>query len=131
MNTIVPDISNHMSFVANTAADHAVSDASFEHQLLKHDKVRAYARQFVASSFVRPLLQQMHESPWKSKFFDGGYAEDSFQNLLDTHLSDRIVNSMDSGKGLGIINTMLKGKLNLSVKEIAEQNALGGIDTHG
>jgi len=59
-------------------------------------QVREQARMFVATALIHPLLAQMRDDPFRSDLFHGGFAEDAFASQLDTILSDRIVDQMDT-----------------------------------
>ena len=48
------------------------------------------ANQFVSIAFIKPMMEQMRNSPFKSEMFSGGSGGDMFQQHLDTVLSDRI-----------------------------------------
>ena len=45
---------------------------------------------FVATALVYPLLEQMHDSEFKSEYFDGGFTEDAFGSRLNMYLADEI-----------------------------------------
>jgi len=105
--------SNTASLPLNTGPA-PVDGRSFDAELQRQSDVREFARQFLSSALVRPIFQQMHESPWKSELFHGGFAEDTFNGMLDTHLADRVVRSLDSGDGLGLISKVTDKALNKS-----------------
>lgn len=54
------------------------------------DAARHAANQLVASAFLKPLLAQVHKSPFQSELFHGGAGESMFQEHLDTIIADRI-----------------------------------------
>jgi Rod binding domain-containing protein len=68
-----------------SAAD--AEQAAFDRQL---DEA---ATQFVAISFIQPILQQMRQSSIAEEPFAPGAGERRFAPLLDQHLADRIVGS--------------------------------------
>lgn len=56
----------------------------------RSEQLRSAANQLVSVAFIKPLMAQMHESPFKSELFHGGQGEAMFQEHLDTVLADRI-----------------------------------------
>ncbi len=61
--------------------------------LAQQARARKAAQEFVASTFIQPLLDQMRKDPFRSKLFHGGQAEDMFSQQLNRKLADRIVAS--------------------------------------
>jgi Rod binding domain-containing protein len=61
------------------------ASASSQEQAARHA-----ANQLVATAFVKPLLQQVHQSAFRSELFHGGAGERMFQDHLDTILAERI-----------------------------------------
>lgn len=57
------------------------------------EAVREAAAQLVASTFIMPVLQMMHDSPFLEAPFAPGYAEKRFQPLLDQHVADRLTSA--------------------------------------
>ncbi len=53
--------------------------------------VRHAAAQLVASTFIMPILQSMHDSPFLKPPFAPGFAEKQFQPLLDQQVADRLM----------------------------------------
>lgn len=56
----------------------------------KQEQLENLTNQFVSVAFIKPMLEKMRDSPFKSDLFSGGPAGDTFQQHLDTILSDRI-----------------------------------------
>ncbi len=52
--------------------------------------VRASAAQLVSSTFIMPVLNAMHESPFMQEPFAPGFAEKRFMPLLNQKIADRI-----------------------------------------
>ncbi len=59
----------------------------------EREVVRHAAAQLVSSTFIMPVLQMMHDSPFLEPPFAPGYAEKRFQPLLDQHVADRLTNA--------------------------------------
>lgn len=57
----------------------------------REERAREAVEQLVSSAFILPLMQEVRDQPLDSDLFDGGYAEDSFRQQLDTVLADRMV----------------------------------------
>ncbi len=57
------------------------------------EAVRQAAAQLVSSTFIMPVLQAMHDSPFLEPPFAPGYAEKRFQPLLDQQVADRLTNA--------------------------------------
>ncbi len=62
------------------------------------------AQKWVAQTFYGTLLKQMHESPFKSKMFDGGRGGQVFSSLLDQRLADR----MGCSSGSKLVNSIVR-----------------------
>ena len=69
--------------VFSTLLDHASETQDRE-------AVRQAAAQLVASTFIMPILQSMHDSPFMKPPFAPGFAEKQFQPLLDQQVADRL-----------------------------------------
>jgi len=52
--------------------------------------VRESAAQLVSTTFILPVLESMHDSPFQQPPFAPGFAEKRFMPLLDQQLADRI-----------------------------------------
>ena len=78
----------------------AQDDTAFDAALQTRTQVRESSRQFIATALLQPVLQQMRSDPFKSELFDGGFAEDTFNQLLDTRLADSLVNRLDASADL-------------------------------
>ena len=57
------------------------------------ETVRQAAAQLVASTFIMPILQSMHDSPFLKPPFAPGFAEKRFQPLLDQQVADRLTSA--------------------------------------
>lgn len=53
-------------------------------------QMREVSEQFVSGAFLQPLLKQMQDDPFRSDLMHGGFAEDSFQQQLNTIIADRM-----------------------------------------
>lgn len=58
-------------------------------------EVEQAARQLVGLALFKPLLEQAHQSPFKTDLFHGGAGEDAFQGQLDQLLADRMAQRPD------------------------------------
>jgi len=67
------------------------SDAARAAGKSKQQQVRESVEQLVSSAFILPLMNELRDQPLDSDLFDGGFAEDSFRQQLDTVLADRMV----------------------------------------
>jgi len=56
----------------------------------ENEELRNAANQLVSVAFIKPLMAQMRQSPFKNDMFQGGQGETIFQEHLDTVLADRI-----------------------------------------
>ncbi len=56
----------------------------------KEEQVREAANQLVSVAFIKPMMAQMRQSPFKTEMFGGGPGEAMFQEHMDTVLADRI-----------------------------------------
>ncbi len=72
--------------VFSTLLDHASETQDRE-------AVRQAAAQLVASTFIMPILQSMHDSPFVKPPFAPGFAEKQFQPLLDQQVADRLTSA--------------------------------------
>lgn len=63
-----------------------------------HDQLTEQAQKWVAQTFYGALLKQMHDSPFKASWVDGGRGGQAFQPLLDQKIVDHL--SRSSGKSL-------------------------------
>ena len=57
------------------------------------ETVRQAAAQLVSSTFIMPVLQSMHDSPFLKPPFAPSYAEKRFQPLLDQQVADRLTSA--------------------------------------
>jgi Rod binding domain-containing protein len=64
----------------------------------EHDQLTEQAQRWVAQTFYGTLLKQMHDSPFKADWLDGGRGGKAFQPLLDQKIVDHL--SRSSGKSL-------------------------------
>src|SRR5439155_23590198 len=64
----------------------------------EHDQLTEQAQKWVAQTFYGALLKQMHDSPFKGSWVDGGRGGQAFQPLLDQKIVDHL--SRSSGKSL-------------------------------
>ena len=59
----------------------------------RRSQAQAAAEQLISSTFVLPILGELHSSTLAGDRFTPGAAERRFQPLLDQHLADHIVQS--------------------------------------
>lgn len=87
----------------------ADSSASFAGEL-KNAEARQAAEQFVSSSLLFPLLEQMQNDPFKTDLFHGGFGEDAFMQQWNQIIADRIVQSTDLPIVREVENTLTQVK---------------------
>ena len=58
----------------------------------------------MAQTFFGTLMKQMHESPFKSKLFDGGRGGQAFGQMYD----QRLVEHMSRGTGNKLVNAIVR-----------------------
>lgn len=68
------------------------------HETDDQSRLTAQAQKLVAQAFYGPILKQMHDSPFKAPWVDGGRGGQAFEPLLDQRLVDHL--SKTSGKKL-------------------------------
>ena len=56
----------------------------------KEKQLKDAANQLVSVAFIKPMMAQMRQSPFKNEMFHGGQGETVFQEHLDTVMADRI-----------------------------------------
>ncbi len=59
----------------------------------EREAVREAAAQLVSSTFILPVLQSIHDSPFLEPPFAPGYAQKRFQPLLDQYIADRLTSA--------------------------------------
>ena len=70
-------------------------DAQRNNQNTAPEEAQKAAQQLVASAFLQPMFKQLRESQFKTGLFDGGQAEQAFQQRLHTRIADRMSQTMD------------------------------------
>jgi Rod binding domain-containing protein len=83
-------------------------------------QLRKQTEKWVGEAFYGNILKQMHDSPFKSKLFDGGRGAEAFEPMLDQQISDHIAQS-NSNKLVDAIvhdieSKMKKGKQQIDAK---------------
>ena len=68
------------------------------------------AQKLVGQTFFGTLLKQMHNSPFKSKMFDGGRGGEAFQTMMDQHLIDRMSHSAGKKLVKSIVKHIVRGQ---------------------
>ncbi len=63
------------------------------------------ARVWVAQTFFGTLLEQMHDSPFKSEIFSGGRGGQAFSSLFHQHLTERMAGGKSAEK---LVNSIVK-----------------------
>jgi Rod binding domain-containing protein len=86
-----------------------------------HEKLVHETQRWVAQTFYGTMLKQMHDSPFKASWVDGGRGGQAFQPLLDQHMIDHIAKS-SSKKLVNSIVRRIEGK-----RGYAQQKA-GGLN---
>lgn len=94
------------------------------------EKLRASSAKLVASALLLPLLNRLQEDPLRSDLFNGGMAEDSFRNMLNTRLADSVVQRSDFGITERVHEPMVKW-LRAQPPETLQRVAMMRIDTLG
>ncbi len=56
----------------------------------REERIKAAANQLVSVAFIKPLMAQVRQSPFKNEMFSGGQGAEIFQDHLDTLLADRM-----------------------------------------
>jgi peptidoglycan hydrolase FlgJ len=56
----------------------------------EHDQLTEQAQKWVGQTFYGTLLKQMHDSPFKASWVDGGRGGQAFQPLLDQKIVDHL-----------------------------------------
>ncbi len=59
------------------------------------DELREAAAQLVSAAFLRPLLAEARQDPFRSDLFHGGRGEEIFGEQFDGLLADRITEAAD------------------------------------
>ena len=91
MSSLAIDFSNPQTVTSQGPVKSSSPDTPFEPILERaSQKIRELAEKLVADSFVRPLLAQIQNDPFRTELFHGGFAEDVFADQLDTILADRM-----------------------------------------
>ena len=70
----------------------------------RHAQLTTQAQKWVSQTFFGTLLKQMHESPFKSKLFEGGRGGEAFGRLYDQQLADR----MSKASGKKLVNSIVR-----------------------
>ena len=90
--------------IATSPSIHRAVTAQTEDEKLTHK-----AEQWVAQTFYGTLLQQMHNSPFKSSLFDGGRGGQAFSSIYDQELAQRMSRHA-GGKLVDSIVRKIEGK---------------------
>ncbi len=69
-----------------------------------HQKLVGQAQKWVSQTFFGTLLKHMHESPFRSKMFDGGRGGETFHAMLDQRLADH----MARASGSKLVNSIVR-----------------------
>jgi len=72
-------------------------------------QIEQLANQFVSIAFIKPMMEQMRNSPFKSEMFSGGSGGDMFQQQLDTVISDRISQRANFPIAKAVYDTLMRG----------------------
>jgi len=92
------------------------------------EKLRQSAEQLVSSALIKPLLKQMHASPFRVERFHGGQGEKAFMKQLNTVLADRITRSANFNLSEAIFDRMSRQK---PTPPDAMQPSGSKVNTHG
>ncbi len=93
-------------------SDAAGDPTLFDAQLRKAEAKQA-AEQFVASSLIFPLLEQMQNDPFKTDLFHGGFGEDAFMQQWNQTIADRMTQSADLPIVREVENRLMGGQVNV------------------
>ena len=72
---------------------------------MRDQKAHQAAEDFVATSFIQPLLAEARRDPLKVDMFHGGQAEEAFGQQLDVILAGRVVHKAN----LPIVDSIYRG----------------------
>ena len=95
----------------------------------KEKQLKDAANQLVSVAFIKPMMAQMRESPFKNEMFHGGQGETVFQEHLDTVLADRVASRSRFSIADAIYRKIAK-TAGMDVKNSVAPNT-GGINEHG
>ena len=73
----------------------------------KEQKIRELANQLVSVTFIKPMLAQASESPFRSELFHGGHGEKMFQEHLDSVIADRIATRSQFDIGRAVFDKLM------------------------
>jgi Rod binding domain-containing protein len=69
----------------------------------QHQELVKQAQKWVAQTFYGEMLKEMRNSPFKDKIFSGGKGAESFQEMFDQKLADK----MSRGAGKKLVDAMV------------------------
>ena len=69
----------------------------------QHQELVRQSQKWVAQTFYGEMLKQMRNSPFKDKMFSGGKGAESFQEMFDQKLADK----MSRGSGKKLVDAMV------------------------
>jgi len=108
----------------NSFLTKASSDAEAR-GLSRSGQARRAADQLVSSALLKPLFEQMRNSPFKVERFHGGQGEKAFMEQLHTVLGDRITSSANFSVGDAIYEKVAQSP------DIPSQRERQEVDVHG
>jgi len=85
-------------FLPLTAADSIPGAKKSAASADQHEQLTRQAERWVSQTFFGTLLKQMHDSPFRSEWLDGGRGGQAFSSLYDQQMADRMARA--SGKKL-------------------------------
>lgn len=94
------------------------AEGSFEAAM---ENVEKLSQKLVASAFLVPMLDRLQDDPLRSDLMHGGFAENSFQSLLNTRIADAVAERMQTSATQSIrdrIGEWLKRQPDERIREI-------------
>ncbi len=89
----------------------------------KEKQTKKVIGELVASTFIKPMLAEMRNSPFKNEMFHGGQGEEIFGAQMDTIVSDRVTNSENNK----IVNNIYK-RVEQQVRRLERQRIVKQIN---
>lgn len=83
-------------------------------------QVRKQTEKWVSETFYGAMLKQMHNSPFKSKLFDGGRGAEAFEPMLDQQISDHIAHGASNKLVDSVVND-IEAKMKKSQHQPAQK----------
>ncbi len=91
----------------------------------KAEETKKVIGQLVASTFIKPMLDEMRNSPFKNEMFSGGQGEKVFGSQLDSIIAERVTSSSDNSLVASIYSRLEK-----QVRVIERQRAMNQMNNN-